>query len=142
MRLRGIRRSKNVEVRRSGAQRAGRAGGVGIVGVLVVLAIGQFTGIDVSGLLQGGSAPQTEQRGQVSAQDEQMTQFSAQVLTTTEAVWGKLFPEQQGRPYTPPKLVVFSNVTQSPCGGASGASGPFYCPADSKAYLDLSLIHI
>lgn len=129
MRLRGIRRSKNVEVRGGGGA---RKGGMGIVGVLAVLAIGYFTGIDVSSLV--GSS--TQQGTTVSEGDTQATQFSAQVLATTEDVWGKIFPEQIGRAYTPPQLVVFSNVTQSACGGASGASGPFYCPADQKAYLD------
>ena len=88
-----------------------------------MLAIGQFTGIDVSSLLQGGSAPQTQSSGQVTENDERMTQFSAQVLATTEDVWGQIFPQQLDRTYTPPTLVVFSNVTQSPCGGASGRVG-------------------
>lgn len=138
MRLRGIRKSKNVEVRGGGSRRsgAGKAGGIGIVGLLVVLAIGQFTGVDVSGLLQGGSQPQTQQGAQVSESDDRMTQFSAQVLATTEDVWGQIFPQQLDRQYQPPQLVIFSNVTQSPCGGANGATGPFYCPADQKAYLD------
>ena len=137
MRLRGIRRSKNVEVRRGGGGRgAGRAGGLGIVGVLAVLAIGYFTGIDVSPLLGGGGAPQTQQGAPVSESDGEATQFTAQVLATTEDVWGEIFPQQLGRDYVPPKLVVFSNVTQSACGGASGATGPFYCPADEKAYID------
>ena len=137
MRLRGIRRSKNVEVRRGGrGGGAGRAGGLGIVGVLAVLAIGYFTGIDVSPLLNGGTAPQTQQGAAVSDSDAQATQFTAQVLATTEDVWGAIFPQQLGREYVPPKLVVFSNVTQSACGGASGATGPFYCPADEKAYID------
>ncbi|WP_386175805.1 neutral zinc metallopeptidase [Sulfitobacter sp. R86518] len=137
MRLRGIRRSKNVEVRRGGrGGGAGRAGGLGIVGVLAVLAIGYFTGIDVSPLLNGGGAPQTQQGAPVSDFDAQATQFTAQVLATTEDVWGAIFPQQLGREYVPPKLVVFSNVTQSACGGASGATGPFYCPADEKAYID------
>ena len=137
MRLRGIRRSKNVEVRRGGrGGGTGRAGGLGIVGVLAVLAIGYFTGIDVSPLLNGGGAPQTQQGAPVSDSDAQATQFTAQVLATTEDVWGEIFPQQLGREYVPPKLVVFSNVTQSACGGASGATGPFYCPADEKAYID------
>ncbi|MFT6675697.1 MAG: putative metalloprotease [Sulfitobacter sp.] len=143
MRLRGIRRSKNVEVRGgrpTRRQRAGgrRAGGLGLVGVLAVLAIGYFTGIDVSPLLQGGGTGQTQQSTAVSASDTQTTQFSAQVLATTEDVWTKVFADQVGQRYVPPKLVVFSGVTQSPCGGASGATGPFYCPADKKAYLDTS----
>ncbi|MFC6639523.1 hypothetical protein GV827_12105 [Sulfitobacter sp. JBTF-M27] len=134
MRLRGIRRSRNVEVR--GGRRGGRVGGIGIAGVLVVLAIGYFTGIDVSPLLQGAGQPQTQQSTPVTEGDSRATQFSAQVLATTEDVWTQVFQEQLGRDYVPPKLVVFSGVTQSPCGGASGATGPFYCPADSKAYLD------
>ena len=136
MRLRGIRRSSNVEVRRGGAGRAGRAGGLGLVGVLAVLAIGYFTGIDVTPLLTGGGPQQVQQGAPVSQDDSPATQFSAQVLATTEDVWGKVFPEQIGREYEPPQLVVFSGVTQSGCGGASGATGPFYCPADEKAYLD------
>lgn len=139
MRLRGIRRSRNVEVRRGGGRRAGKAGGLGIVGVLIVLAIGYFTGIDTSFLLQGqGGVPQTQQSRPMTQADAQATEFSAQVLATTEDVWTKIFREQLDREYVPPKLVVFSGVTQSPCGGANGATGPFYCPADEKAYLDTS----
>jgi predicted metalloprotease len=138
MRLRGIRRSKNVEVRRGGGRGAGRAGGLGLVGVLAVLAIGYFTGIDVSPLLQGSGSVPSQQSAPVSAEDSAATQFTAQVLATTEDVWTQVFAEQVGRRYEPPKLVVFSGVTQSPCGGASGATGPFYCPADEKAYLDTS----
>lgn len=137
MRLRGIRRSKNVEVRGGGRRRSvGGKGGMGIIGVLVVLAFGYFTGIDVSGLLQGGSVPQSERSAPAAQTDDRMTNFSARVLATTEDVWAEVFAEQLNRRYVPPQLVIFSNVTQSPCGGASGATGPFYCPADNKAYLD------
>ena len=132
MRLKGIRRSRNVEVR-GGRGGGARKGGLGIVGVIAVLAIGYFTGIDVSSLVGG---TQTQSGAPASQADSAATQFSAQVLTTTEDVWGNIFPEQLGRTYEPPQLVVFSGVTQSGCGGASGATGPFYCPADEKAYLD------
>jgi len=132
MRLKGIRRSRNVEVR-GGRGGGARKGGLGIVGVVAVLAIGYFTGIDVSSLVGG---TQTQSGAPASQADSAATQFSAQVLTTTEDVWGNIFPEQLGRTYEPPQLVVFSGVTQSGCGGASGATGPFYCPADEKAYLD------
>ncbi|MFY0647706.1 neutral zinc metallopeptidase [Sulfitobacter geojensis] len=142
MRLRGIRRSSNVEVRKGGGGRrvGGKAGGFGVVGLLAVLAIGYFTGIDVSPLLQGGT--QTQQSQPVTQADSRATEFSAQVLATTEDVWSKIFREQMGREYVPPRLVVFSGVTQSPCGGASGATGPFYCPADNKAYLDTSFFNM
>lgn len=134
MRLRGIRRSNNVQVRRGGG--AGRAGGLGLVGVLAVLAIGYFTGIDVTPLLNGGSAPQTQQSRPVSDADGAQTQFASQVLATTEDVWGNVFQQQLGATYQPPQLVIFSGATQSGCGGASGATGPFYCPTDQTAYLD------
>ena len=135
MRLRGIRSSRNVQVRKGGDGMR-RTGGVGIVGVLAVLAFGYFTGIDVTPLLTGQGAPMQQQSAPVTAEDEKATQFAAKVLTTTEQVWGEIFPQQVGRPYEPPQLVIFSGVTQSACGGASGATGPFYCPADEQAYLD------
>ncbi|WP_375175812.1 neutral zinc metallopeptidase [Pseudooceanicola sp.] len=135
MRLRGVRRSSNIEDRRrAGGRRGGAIGGLGIGGVLLVLAIGYFTGLDVTPLLDGEqqqSAPR-----ELSQAEEQAGDFSASVLATTEDVWAQIFPEQIGRAYVPPVLVLFSGQTASPCGGASGATGPFYCPSDRKAYLD------
>lgn len=136
MRLRGTRGSRNVEDRRRSGARGRRAGPIGGVGLLVVLAIGYFAGIDVTPLLQQGSAPTQSQPRQISAQEERAAEFSSRVLATTETVWGQIFPQQVGRDYRAPTLVLYADVTQSPCGGASGATGPFYCPADKKAYLD------
>ncbi|MCL3881000.1 neutral zinc metallopeptidase [Marivita sp. GX14005] len=132
MRLRGIRRSRNIEDRR---RRGGTAkAGLGGVGLLVVLAIGYFAGIDVTPLLQQGIAP--EETRSLSAEEERAAEFSGRVLATTEEIWSELFASQLGASYDPPVLVLFSGTTASPCGGASGATGPFYCPADRKAYLD------
>ncbi len=135
MRLRGIRRSRNVEDRRRSGGRGGGGVKIGGFGLIALLAIGYFTGIDVTPLLQGASQTQAVQR-EPTAEEEQAAVFTSQVLSTTEAVWGEIFPQQVGRPYDPPVLVLFSGQTSSPCGGASGATGPFYCPADEKAYLD------
>lgn len=136
MRLRGIRSSRNIEDRRGMRVSGGRAGSLGIVGVVFVLAIGYFTGIDVTPLLTGsGGAPVTESRP-VSEADQRAAQFTSRVLATTEDVWENIFATQLDRNYRPPVLVLYSGVTRSPCGGASGGTGPFYCPADSKAYLD------
>ncbi|MEQ8899139.1 MAG: neutral zinc metallopeptidase [Roseovarius sp.] len=134
MRLRGIRRSRNVEDRR----RSGRAGaGIGGVGLLVVVAIAYFAGVDITPLLEGQDPfSQSEAPRELSAGEQQAGEFAGQVLATTEEVWTGVFPDAFGQEYVPPVLVLFSGVTQSPCGGASGATGPFYCPADRKAYLD------
>ncbi len=132
MRLRGVRKSRNIEDRR----RKGAAGvGIGGIGLIVILALGYFAGIDVTPLLQDQVGQQQTPR-ELSAEEERVAEFTSKVLATTEEVWGQVFPAQVGQAYTPPVLVLFSNVTQSPCGGASGATGPFYCPADRKAYLD------
>ncbi len=133
MRLRDVRASRNVEDRRRSG--GGAKAGVGGVGLLVVLAIGYFAGVDVTPLLQGQGGQSSAPR-QVTAEEEHAAEFSSRVLATTEQVWKKVFDEQMDRPYQPPVLVLYSGVTQSPCGGAPGATGPFYCPADRKAYLD------
>ena len=138
MRLRGVRGSRNIEDRRGQRGVGRRAGGIGGVGLILVLAIGYFTGMDVTPLLQGGGAPATQQSQPVTEADQRAAEFTSRVLATTEEVWGQVFPQQLGREYVAPVLVLYSGVTQSPCGGASGATGPFYCPADQKAYLDTS----
>lgn len=135
MRLKGVRRSQNIEDRRRSGGGRGRAGGLSVGAVLIVLAIGYFTGIDVAPLLneQGGSITETRE---LTAADQQAADFTSRVLATTEAVWAERFAAEVGRAYVPPVLVLFAGATQSPCGSASGATGPFYCPADQKAYLD------
>ena len=133
MKWRGRRGSRNIEDRRRG----GGAAGVGGVGVIVVLLVGYFLGIDVTPLLQQGGAGSGGTTGALSAEEEdKAAQFVSVVLADTEEVWSEIFREQLGQQYRPPTLVLFSGGTQSPCGGASGATGPFYCPADRKAYLD------
>lgn len=134
MRLRGIRGSRNIEDRRRAGGGRGAVGGIGGVGLLLVLAVGYFAGIDVTPLLQG--LPRQDAGGEISPGDERAAEFSAKVLATTESVWSGIFRERLGREYTPPVLVLFAGQTASPCGGANGATGPFYCPIDRKAYLD------
>jgi len=137
MRLRGQRGRSSIEDRRrQGGRRGGKAAPIGGVGLILVLAIGYFAGIDVTLLLQQSVAPQLSKTRQVSAEEERAAEFSSQILATTEQVWGHIFPQQVGKNYTPPTLVLYADVTQSWCGGASGATGRFYCPADEKAYLD------
>lgn len=139
MRLKGLRRSRNIEDRRRSGGGGARGAGIGGVGLIVVLAIGYFAGIDVTPILngmQGGGAVQNAAPRQLSAEEERAADFSSRVLASTEEVWTDLMPSQVGQDYRPPVMVLYSGITRSPCGGASGATGPFYCPADRKAYLD------
>lgn len=140
MRWQGRRGSRNIEDRRGrrgGGGVSKGAGGLGIGGLLFVLVIGWVFGIDVSPLLSGGGGGAVTQSARApSASEQQEAQFVSVVLADTEEVWTDVFRRQLGEAYRAPTLVLFSGVTSSPCGGASGATGPFYCPADRKAYLD------
>ncbi len=109
---------------------------IGGIGLVVIVLIGLFFGVDVTPLLNQGGAPIGGGGGEVTAADEEAAQFVSVTLADTEEVWADIFANQLGREYRPATLVLFKGVTQSPCGGASGATGPFYCPLDQKAYLD------
>lgn len=113
-----------------------RTGGVGIVGVLAILAFGYFFGIDITPLVQGLDQGGTRQDAPLSRSDQQYGEFVSVVLADTEEVWADILPRQAGRDYADPRLVLYSGVVQSACGGASAAMGPFYCPGDHKVYLD------
>lgn len=135
MRWQGRRGSQNIEDRRRMTRRSG--GSIGIVGMLIILGVGYFFGIDVTPFLQGGGGGQVEtSTGELTPADERSGQFVSVTLADTEEVWNEIFPQQVGSRYNPMTLVLFKGVTQSPCGNASGATGPFYCPADRKVYLD------
>ncbi len=135
-----LRISTNVEDRRG--MSGGAKGGLGIGAVIVLTLIGWATGIDPSTLIggaelvTGGGQPQVAQQTRPGAPADEIGTFVARVLGETEDVWGQLLPQQAGRPYEKPVLVLFNGVTQSGCGTAQSAMGPFYCPIDRKLYLD------
>jgi hypothetical protein len=133
MKWQGRRGSRNIEDRRTGG---GKAAGVGGVGLLVVLAIGYFTGVDVTPLLEGQGGLVSGGSTEITEADRQAGEFVSVTLADTEEVWSTLFEAQVGEHYDPVTLVLYKDVTQSACGGASGATGPFYCPGDNKIYLD------
>lgn len=130
MQWRGRRGSNNIEDRRS-LGRSGGAGRLGGVGLIAVVVIGYFLGIDVTPLLKDAPSQRS-----MTAADSDSGAFVSVVLADTEEVWAQIFSQQLGRDYRPVTLVLFQDVTASPCGDASGATGPFYCPSDQKVYLD------
>ena len=135
MKWQGRRGSRNIEDRR----RMGGKAQMGGLGLIAVLAIGLFLGVDVSPFLQGGGSINSGGGGgEITEADQQAGEFVSVTLADTEEVWSELFRTQVGNAYNPVTLVLYKGVTQSPCGGASGATGPFYCPGDRKVYLDTS----
>jgi uncharacterized protein len=139
MQWRGRRQSSNIEDRRRAGGGAARVGGIGGAGAIVVVLIAMFLGVDPSQLLgpgglDGGSTGGTPV--ELTAEDKAEGDFVSVVLADTEEIWAQVFQDQLGQPYTPATLVLFKDATRSACGGASEASGPFYCPADRKIYLD------
>jgi uncharacterized protein len=118
----------------------GTIGGGGIGMLLLILTVSCLTGTNPLALLQMAEQVQPTQTQSaptgVPAQDE-AGKFIELVLGDTEQTWGRIFAAN-GKQYTPPVLVLFEDGVRTACGSASSASGPFYCPADQKVYMDLS----
>lgn len=134
MKWQGRRGSRNIEDRRGRTMTGG--GSIGLVGLLIILGLGYFFGVDVTPLLQGGVGGGQVVETELTEADRRAGEFVSVTLADTEEVWDDIFRRQVGETYNPPTLVLYKGVTQSPCGGASGATGPFYCPGDKKVYLD------
>lgn len=118
------------------------AGGLGVVGMLIVLAVGYFFGVDISPLVSQQGAQQEAVQRDLTAEEREIGQFVSVVLADTEEIWAEVFATQAGMDYREPGLVLFSGAVQSACGGASSAMGPFYCPGDSKVYLDTDFFRV
>ncbi len=138
MRWQGGRQSDNVEDRRGNRGSPVALGGG--IGMLVVVVLALALGIDPRPLLQNVANGPQPQAAPVdperAAANDELRQFVSVVLGDTEDVWNALF-EDMGRQYPHPTLVLFTDQTQSACGFAQSAMGPFYCPGDQKVYIDL-----
>jgi hypothetical protein len=144
----GRRLSDNVDDRRGRSSGSGvRVGGLsGIGGVIVVALIVWLSGGNPLSVLTGSLGSVTSSSsGIVSDQtdyqptehEEELATFAKQVLAGTEDVWTDIF-SRMGRTYEAPHMVLFTGSVQSGCGGATSATGPFYCSADQTVYIDLS----
>lgn len=136
----------NIEDRRGsgGLPGGGLAVGGGIGGLLLAL-VAMFFGIDPSVITGNQSSIPTQTRTQPSSstsnsQDVEY-EFVKKVLDSNKNTWTYIF-QQSGRQYNAPTLVLFDRPTQSACGLATSAIGPFYCPLDSKVYLDTSFFNM
>jgi uncharacterized protein len=128
--------SENIEDRRG--VRVGRGVGVGLTGVVVLGLLSLLTGqnfLALLGPLNEMTSQTTEESGPIQStpEEDERVQFVSFVLDDAQSTWAKLLP---GR-YRPAKLVLFREAVQSGCGSAQSAMGPFYCPLDEKAYIDL-----
>lgn len=131
-------RSKNVEDRRGQGGKGKMIVGGGL-GTIVVALIVMFLGGDPTEVLNnsavGANPQQTEQRV-LTESELQVRAFVEMVTAEAEQTWVEIFQEH-GLKYREPKVVMFEDVTQSGCGIAQAAMGPFYCPADETIYMDM-----
>ena len=143
MKWKGRRQSGNLDDRRGMSGKGKLVAGGGVVALIVIALqiFGGETGQQLAPLVEqmGGSQSiqQTEQR-ELTAQEQEMGDFMATVLADTEDVWNNIFAQNNIGNYKEPKMVLFTDAVSTGCGNASSASGPFYCPADQKMYMDLA----
>ena len=118
--------------------------GLGIGGTLILLVLSIFFRTDLLSMFSGGGGgtlpeqrqqePQTRTR--TTGEPEREVEFVKFVLNDAQATWDKVLPEA-GATYRHAKLVLFTDAIRSGCGAAQASTGPFYCPADEKVYIDL-----
>lgn len=139
MRWQGRERSTNIEDRRGSGSR-GLGGGKKMGGILgfIVLLIGSYYGVDLSGLVGSSGMSGMGGGSSLSQQEEAyLEELSAVVLKDTENTWQTYFAAG-GQRYQAPTMVLYPGATPTACGTGQAAMGPFYCPSDRKVYLDLS----
>lgn len=133
------RESENVEDQRGVRVSRGVVGGG--IGTVILVLVALYFGVDPSlllnqGTIREGSAPTGSVSQERPAEENRMAKFVSVVLADTEDTWHEIF-RQSGKTYREPKLVLFTGAVDSACGFAQSAMGPFYCPQDSKVYIDL-----
>ena len=144
MKWQGRRKSSNVEDRRgmSGKGKVFAGGGAIAIVVILLQLFGGETGQQIAPIVeQFGKQQQTTQQvaeRELTNAERTMGDFMATVLADTEDIWTEIFRENNLGTYKKPKMVLFTDAVNTTCGSATSASGPFYCPADQKLYMDLA----
>jgi predicted metalloprotease len=144
MKWEGRRQSENVEDRRGMSTTGKVVAGGGAIGIIFLL-LQMFMGGDSQQILnqledQMSQQTTTQVPAELTEEEKVVGQFVSTVLADTEDIWTRLFREK-GLNYRLPKMVLFKDVTRSACGGASGSTGPFYCPGDETVYMDMSFFN-
>lgn len=144
MKWQGRRQSGNLDDRRGMSGKGKLAAGGGIIAVVVVLLqmFGGDTGQVLAPILEGVTQSQSVSEGgeqrELTEKEKELGAFMNAVIVDTEDIWSEIFRENNLGAYKEPTVVLFTDAVRSGCGTASAASGPFYCPADQKVYMDLS----
>ena len=138
MKWQNRKRSSNVIDKRGKSGGGGKLAIGGGLGGVVILVLYLFLGGDPSSILETHNQQNTQENYVATQEEQEMAEMVAVVLNDTEIVWENIFQEKFNQSYRKPKLVLFTRSVKSGCGGASSATGPFYCPADEKIYIDLS----
>ncbi len=142
MRLDEIEESSNVEDRRGApAGKLAIGGGLGTIVIVLLYTLLGGNPNDLKGVVGSTSQAPSSSASQGGV-DDAGKQFVSKVLKSTEQVWEKELPDQTGKSYVEPKLVMFSDRVESACGLADAAVGPFYCPGDAQVYIDLSFYNL
>ena len=142
MRWQNLRRSSNVDDRRSMGPKTvvGGAGGIFAMALLVWALGGDPTSLFMEGVSRTIQQSTTPPSTLTPEQQNEQADFASAVLGSTEEVWGEIF-QDSGHAYPMPQMVLFAGATDTACGTGQSAMGPFYCPLDQKLYLDLDFFH-
>ncbi|SFN65815.1 hypothetical protein SAMN05421594_3694 [Chryseobacterium oleae] len=134
-------RGGNVDDRRGSGGSGGMVVGGGL-GTLIIAAIIFFLGGDPSGILNSGSVQSSGsgEKRELTAQEQKIGEMVGMIGQWNIITWDQIFKEN-GMTYTQPEIVLFEDTTQSGCGTAQSAMGPFYCPADQKVYMDMTFFN-